>query len=28
VERLARFRYGPAGLPDTMHHVVFRAWKH
>lgn len=28
VERLARFRYGPAGMPETMHHAVFRAWKH
>lgn len=27
VERLARFRYGPRGRPQNMHHVVFKAFK-
>lgn len=27
VERLARFRYGPRGAPQNMHHVVFKAIK-
>lgn len=27
VEILAKFRYGQVGMPESMHHVVFKAWK-
>lgn len=27
VERLALFRYGPRGLPQSLHHAVFKAYK-
>ena len=27
VELVADFQYGPRGLPETMHHAVFKAYK-